>query len=129
MAPQQLQAHHEGLFSDDLVEVQTLMNRCILSRGARNLMLGGFSSPSGLQQLTFGRDFNKVWTTCAFRVASQQFTFGNNFNQGLDNLRLPSGLPQLTFGDDFNQRLENVSFPCGLQQLALGSISTRVWRM
>ena len=51
--------------------------------------------PSGLQTITFGRDFN----------------------QSLENVVLPSGLLTITFGDRFNQSLENVTLPSGLQTI------------
>jgi hypothetical protein len=76
--------------------------------------------PFGLQQLIFGRDFNRNIDHMRFPVTLKQLTFGVCFNQNIGKVRFPTMLQCLTFGHWFNQNIEHVNFPTGLQQLTFG---------
>ena len=73
--------------------------------------------PSGLQTLTFGRDFNQSIVKMTPPSGLQTLKFGAAFNQSLEKVTLPSGLQTLTFGDYFNKSLEKVTLPIGLLNL------------
>ena len=84
-------------------------------------MLDGVSLPSGLQNLTFGNEFNQPLDRVSLPSGLQSLTFGNKFNQRLDGVSLPSGLQSLRLGYRFNQIVEGVSLPSGLQNLTFGN--------
>jgi hypothetical protein len=115
--------------------------------------------PSGLQNLTFGFNFNQpeqpaeldFWgqpqPEPAERSAAQRLAepdSGVNFIQSLQNALMPSGLQNLTFGFNFNQslrglqsltfgvnlnqNLQNAQLHSGLQSLTPASTSSRACR-
>ena len=81
--------------------------------------------PKSLRTLLFAHDFNQeihdvrlpALRDVTLPEGLQNLTFGDNFDQSLDNVRWPAGLQSLNFGQRFNQSLDYVTWPPGLQTL------------
>ncbi|CAK9049541.1 Putative F-box and FNIP repeat-containing protein L60 [Durusdinium trenchii] len=81
------------------------------------ISLQGVSWPSGLQSLSFGREFNRSLEGVTWPSGLQSLSFGGVFNQSLEGVALPNSLESLSFGFAFNQCLEGVAWPSGLQSI------------
>ncbi|CAK9049539.1 unnamed protein product [Durusdinium trenchii] len=86
------------------------------------ISLQGVSWPSGLQSLSFGREFNRSLEGVTWPSGLQSLSFGGEFNQNLEGVAFPNSLESLSFGFAFNQSLEGVTWPSGLQSLSFGGV-------
>jgi hypothetical protein len=78
--------------------------------------------PSGLEMLTFGRQFNQDLRPVTLPSNLQSLTFGYCFNQRLDKVTWPRSLQHLTFEGPINDSAE-LPFPTNLESIALNGIS------
>ena len=66
--------------------------------------------PLGLQDLTFGNDFNQALEEAFILPAHlQSLKFGHHFNRSLSHVDWPKSLRTLAFGESFDQNFETWS--------------------
>ena len=77
--------------------------------------------PSGLQNLTFGREFNQSMDHTALPSGFEKLTFGRKFNQSLDNTALPSGSYQDEWDADDKERDDEEYIKMSCRTMTIGN--------
>lgn len=91
-----------------------------LNLGFYDGKIGYLVFPDCLEELTFGRNFNRCISRLIFPNFLKKLTFGWRFDKCINSVKFPDSLIKITFGYYFNRDVESVRFPKSLKSLTFG---------
>ena len=120
--PESIKKIRLEFFNQDLDNIYFPEKLEILNLGNLfNKPLNSLSRYKYLKQLYLGYSYNRHFhINDCLPDSLEEIVFGRRFNKSIDNIIWPSNLKYLRFGDKFNQKIDETKFPKKLEILIFG---------